>query len=616
MKSSHSWKTGLAVAGVLLGTSALVPAFAQTPAAGTSTTQAARENQKVGDWLHVNRDYANNRYSPLDQINAGNIKKLQLAYTFAIEGLDGGGSRYANASLEGTPSAEDGFLYVTNGWGTLYKLDAKSRSQAKPLWKMDPQVDKPWAGDVACCGINNRGVALWNDKVISITLDGRLIATNKASGEIVWQTKDADPAKGETLTVAPQVVRDMGIIGPAGAEYGIRGWVDGIDLNTGKRAWRTWTVAGEDDPNAKSWGGKTNQTGGGSIWQTGSYDPAVNLTYWGTGNPGPDFDAEYRPGDNLYTDSVIALNPDNGKMNWYFQYTPNDPFDYDEIGVHALVDVTINGQARKVVYHAGRNGYFYGFDRTNGQFLYGAQYTDHMNWTNGLDPKTGKPVAYDPTKQIQNYGGPAVMQNRAGNVGTVCPVHTGGMNWEPSAYSPRANLIYVAGGEGCNQHVTKAETGPADQGGTWKLRDRFVGSNTVPPNSAPANPAWTLNTYGSLAAIDPATGKTVKKIKLDHVNRAGVTAFMGGFVMGGEPNGWLRAYDDKTLDKLWEFNVGSAIKAPPMSYMADGVQYIAVEVGAAVGSNDIRINPSVASFTPAYQLYVFRLDEDLLPKRN
>jgi len=240
MRHLQTWKAGLAVAGVLLGTSAIVPAaFAQAPASVTSTNQAARDNQKAGDWLHVNRDYANSRYSPLDQITPANIRKLQLAYTFAMEGMDGGGSRYANASLEGTPIVEDGFMYVSNGWGSVYKLDVRSGTRAKIDWYMDPQVDKPWGGDVACCGIDNRGVALWQDKVISVTIDGRMIATSKASGEIVWQAKPGDPGRGETLTVAPQVVRNIAIVGVAGAEYGNGSWTiehysgssDQVDIN-------------------------------------------------------------------------------------------------------------------------------------------------------------------------------------------------------------------------------------------------------------------------------------------------------------------------------------------------------------------------------------------------
>jgi alcohol dehydrogenase (cytochrome c) len=605
-----------ALLGALVSTASVLPVMAQQ--AAPVTTQAQRENPNPNDWLMVHQNYFAHRFAQTTQITTDNIANLHVAYTLALAGVEGGGSRYANASLEGTPIAEDGRLYVTNGWGNLYKIDARSGNQARIEWMMDPELDKPWAGDVACCGVNNRGVALWNDKVISVALDGRVIATDKATGEVVWELKDADPAIAETFTVAPLVVGDIAIVGPAGAEYGIRGWLDGIDLNTGQRAWRTWTVAGPDDPlgNGVTWATgpgvapATYKTGGGSIWVTGTYDPALNLTYWGTGNPGPDWDTEYRPGDNLYTDSVLALTPESGEINWYFQYTPNDPFDFDEIGEHPLVDTNVNGKPMRLVVHAGRNGFFYGFDRTNGEFVYGQQYVNDLNWTDGLDPKTGKPVAYDPSVQLQNYGGPQVQQTRAGNVGTICPVHTGGKNWEPSAYSPATNMLYVAGGEGCNQHVAAAQTPPVDQGGTWKPRDRFVGQGQMPADFRAENPEWQRLAdviRGSISAIDVSSGQVVHKVMLDQQNRAGVLASAGNWIMVGEPNGWIRAYNATTLDKLWEFNVGSTIKAPPMSFVADGVQYIAIEVGAAPSSNDIKADPMLANFTPDYSLYVFRL---------
>ncbi len=600
---------GLAFLGALLGTTALASqGFAQAPApAGvTTTTQANLESPKAEDWLLVNGNYAANRWSTLNTITLDNIKNLHPVYMMAVDGVEGGGSRYANASLEGTPIVEDGFMYISNGWGTVYKLDVHSGTRAQINWKMDPQVDKPWGGDVACCGIDNRGVAMWKDKVISVTIDGRAVATSKASGEIVWQSKLADPGRGETLTVAPLVVRDTGVVGVAGAEYGIRGHLMGFDLNTGKETWRTYTVAGEDDPNAKSWGGKSNLTGGGSIWQTGSYDPKVNLMYWGTGNPGPDYDSDYRPGDNLYTDSVLAMNPDSGKINWYFQYTPNDPYDYDEIGVHPLVNVNINGQDRTLVVHAARNGHFYGFDRTNGQFLYGYAFVDNVNWSNGIDQKTGRPVAYDPSKAVQDYVKGTVAR-RNGPVGTNCPVTSGGQNWEPSAYNPTLHMLYVAGGEGCGTHITKAETGPADLGGSWKPRDRFTGGGTVPADFKPDNPAWKLEQHGGLSEIDVTTGKVVKKIQLAYFNRAGMLATAGNWVATGECDGNVRAFNAQTLDEVWKFNVGSCIKAPPMTFSVGGKQYMGIMVGALPAAAETKVNPELANFTATHLLMVFGL---------
>ncbi|MCC6984150.1 MAG: PQQ-binding-like beta-propeller repeat protein [Bauldia sp.] len=601
--------------GTLLGSAWLMtPAAAQDAAvAAPTTTQDMLENPSPEDWLLIHGNYAAHRFSQLDQINLENIDQLELAYAFAIEGVEGGGSRYANAQLEGTPVVEDGIMYFPNGWGVVYRVDVSDPTFANPQWKMDPAIDKPWAADVACCGVNNRGVALWQDKVISVALDGRLIASDKATGEILWDQAIADPALGETFTVGPLVMNNIAVVGPAGAEYGIRGWLEGRNLDTGEQIWRTYTVAGPGEPGGETWVNPgTYETGGGSIWVTGTFDPELNLMYWGTGNPGPDWDAEYRPGDNLYTDSALAMTPETGEIVWYFQYTPNDPYDYDEISEHHIVEVSINGEERKLALHAGRNGYFYGLDAASGEFVYGRQYTNDMSWTTGLDPKTGRPLEYDPATAVQAYVEGATPR-RDGTVGTVCPIHTGGKNWEPAAYNPNLQLLFVAGGEGCNQRVTAIETGPATAGGTWKPRDRFVGGGgpeggPVPP----ANPAWVVREAGALTAINVVTGEVEEKLMLDYFNRSGVLATAGNWVMIGELDGWVRAFNAETLDEVWRFNVGSAIKGPPISYSVDGRQYVALLVGSAVGNAQRQVNPRLNFFTPNHMLYVFTLDDDVL----
>ena len=251
---------------------------------------------------------------------------------------------------------------------------------------------------MACCGVNNRGVALWKDKIISISLDGRLFALNKATGEMVWERKVADPAVAETLTLAPLVVRDIAIVGVAGGEYGVRGWIDGTDLNTGKQVWRTYTIPGPGEPGSDTWkdGKERYKHGGGSVWMTATYDPETDTFFQGIGNAGPDWDPEYRPGDNKWAASVLALNPTDGKIKWGFQYTPNDPYDYDEISEHQIINAKVAGQDRKLVVHAARNGFYYVLDRVNGSFILGKQYVDQLNWTPGLDPKTGLPLNYNP----------------------------------------------------------------------------------------------------------------------------------------------------------------------------------------------------------------------------
>ena len=325
-------------------------------------------------------------------------------FTVALSGFQSGG-RYAHGNLEATPLVEDGIMYVPDGWGSVYAIDVTAGKKGTIKWKMDPGTDRAWAGDVACCGVNNRGVALWKDKVISIALDGRMFAINKATGEVVWERKIADPAIGETLTIAPLVIRDLAIVGTAGGEFGIRGFIEATDLNTGKAAWRTYTIPGAGEPGNETWkdGKERWKHGGGSIWETATYDPETDTFYQGIGNAGPDCDPEYRPGDNKWAASVLAISPSDGKIKWGYQYTPNDPYDFDEISEHPIINAKVNGEDRKLVVHAARNGFFYALDRTNGSFIAGKQYVDQLNWTPGLDPKTGKPLNYDPNADVQIY---------------------------------------------------------------------------------------------------------------------------------------------------------------------------------------------------------------------
>ena len=329
-------------------------------------------------------------------------------------------------------------MYVPDGWGSVYAIDVASGNKGTFKWKFDPGVDRAWAGDVACCGVNNRGVALWKDKVISIALDGRMFSLNKATGEMVWELKVADPGIGETITLAPLVVRDVGIVGAAGGEFGIQGFIEGVDLNTGKQLWLTHTISGPGELGGDTWkdGKERYKHGGGSVWETATYDPESDTLYQGIGNAGPDWDAEYRPGDNKWAASVLALSPSDGKIKWGFQYTPQDPYDFDEVSEHPIINTKVDGVDRKLVVHAARNGFFYALDRTNGSFILGKQYVDQLNWTTGLDPKTGRPLNYDPNSDVQQYT-PNSHGTRARPQGErLCPSHFGGKNWEPTAYNP------------------------------------------------------------------------------------------------------------------------------------------------------------------------------------
>src|SRR5260370_36132373 len=329
-------------------------------------------DKEPGNWLHHHKNFSETRFSSLKDINRDNVKNLKVAWTMHLGGVEGGGIR-THDGLEGTPIVENGFMYVTDGWGSVYKIDAHG-GQGILVWKMDPKTDHDWAGAVACCGVDNRGVALWGNLVISHTLDGRLIATNKDNGQVAWQRPVANPDKGEVITGAPLIVKNMAVTGVAGAEYGIRGWVAATDLATQKEVWRTFTIPGKGEPGNDTWKDDKNAaaSGGGSTWVTGSYDPATDTIIWGVGNPGPDWDNQYRPGDHLYTDSSLALHANTGKNKLHYQPTPNDPYDYDSVAENVLADAPgPNGTTLKLQLEAARNGFPYAIHRTTRNLLCG-----------------------------------------------------------------------------------------------------------------------------------------------------------------------------------------------------------------------------------------------------
>ena len=365
--------------------------------AGTSLASAAEVtpqrllNPEPNNWLMNHRTYDGQRFSPLARINKDNIKQLKLAYAVPLAG--GAGKEF----IEATPLAEDGFLYITDSWGVLYKIDGTSGDVGRVVWRMDPKQEKQQA---------NRGAALWGNLVISpASWPARIIATDKASGKVAWETNVAD-AERITVTGAPLPIKDKIIFGASGGDGGARDWVAALDAATGRLLWRKYTIPAPGEPGSETWKGSNNawQTGGGAVWVTGSYDPDTNQTLWGVGNPVPMMDARARPGDNLYTNSVISWDPDSGRMNWYFQYTPGDMWDFDEVGTHIMFERVIDGQRRKLVNHSARNGFVYTMERNNGNMVGAKPYLE-VNWTKGIDQKTGKPLDYDPNKDVQTYSG-------------------------------------------------------------------------------------------------------------------------------------------------------------------------------------------------------------------
>jgi alcohol dehydrogenase (cytochrome c) len=536
-------------------------------------------NPEPQNWLMNHRTYDGQRFSPLDRINKGNVKGLKLAYAVALGG--GAGNEFTNA----TPLVEDGFLYVTDSWNVLYKIDVRSGDVGRIVWRMDPKQDRQ---------MRSRGAALWGSLVITgaggFGNAPRVLATDKETGKVAWESSFQD-TPDVTFTAAPLAIKDKIIVGAANGDTGVRDWIAGLDAATGKRLWRQFIIPAPGEPGSETWKDKNNawQTGGGAVWVTGTYDPDSNQTIWGTGNPVPMFDPTYRPGDNLYTNSAISYDPDTGKMNWYFQFTPGDSWDYDEVGTHILIDGNISGQARKLITHSARNGFLYTFDRFNGQTVLAKPYMDNVNWTKGIDQKTGKPLEYDPTKDIQLYAGVGNLTPGA-PLKKVCPSIAGGNNYWPSSYSPKTKLLYIPAMTACMEVAVDREKHNKQKGwnGGSYTTDERIESN--------------------LTAVDPTTGEIKKNIHLRYPNYSGTLATSGGLVFLALLDGTVAAFDDTTLDEMWKINVGSGFSAPPMTFETGGKQYIAIVSGPSPSAKSRRVNtPELNEQRNALVLYVFGL---------
>jgi alcohol dehydrogenase (cytochrome c) len=557
----------------------LASVMAAWPAAAAEVTaqRLINADKEPQNWLMNHRTYDGQRYSPLDRINRGNVRSLRLAYAVPL----GGGS--GNEFSQATPLAEDGSLYTVDSWGVVYKIDVTSGDSGRVVWRMDPKEEKQVA---------NRGAALWGNFVISIANDpARIIATDKDSGRVVWETNAEFGQPEVSLRGAPLAIKDKILFGAAGSSLGIRDWIAAVDAATGKVLWRKFTIPAPGEPGSETWKGGSNawETGGGAVWVTGTYDPETNQTIWGTGNPVPEYDPTARPGDNLFTNSAISWDPDTGKMNWYFQYTPGDMWDFDEVGTHILIDGQVAGEPRKLLTHSARNGFLYTMDRHNGQIVGARPYVDNVNWTKGIDQKTGKPLDYDAAKDVQTYAG-------IGNIvqGTplkkLCPSHLGGNNFWPSSYSQKTRLIYIPALSACETVVDNHE--PRVKGKSW-----VAGSSS------------TSDRYESnLIAADPFTGAVKKTVHLPYPNNAGTLATGGGLVFLALADGTVAAYDDTTLDELWKINLGSGFSAPPMTFEVNGRQYVAITSGQGASARSRLVNtPELKDQRNATVLYVFGL---------
>lgn len=577
----------------------LIAGFAAVSAAGLANVSfaddvtperllAAGTEAEAGNWLMVHKTYDSNRFSSLNQINASNVAGMHMAFAVPLGGLEPSG--FGVGTMEGTPLVDNGFMYVSDPWGTPYKIDVSSGKAGKVVWVCDTGIDKDPSRGVL---LAHRGLALSGKNVITALNDGRVVACDSETGDIAWEQK-VGKEQGEGFTGAPLVVGDKIFVGQSYGDWATRGWLAALKADTGEELWRFYTVPKPGDPGSETWkcdeAGNPDcwKTGGGALWVTGAYDPGSNTVYWGTGNPVPMFDPEYRPGSNLYTDSSVALDADTGKLKWYFQYTPGDYMDYDEVGVQLLMDVKVNGEDRKVLSHFGRNGIFYTLDRTNGSYIQSAQYVTKLNWTKGIDPKTGKPMEFDPEKSLQTYAMGAI--NRAGDKATNCPHIQGGVNYYPTAYNPTTGIAYGAGQEGCSDIATKT-VAPKDVvpggiflGGTYALNDEQK---------------------GSVFAMDVATGKQLAKQETPFPNNSGVLV-TPDLVWSGSLDGTFAAYDAKTLAPVWSMNLGTAFRAPPITYSVGGKQYVAI-AGGPISSNTYG-HAELENIQGANMVWVFSID--------
>jgi alcohol dehydrogenase (cytochrome c) len=492
-------------------------------------------------WLTVYGDYSGARHSPVTQITPANVAQIAPVWTFQ-SGVTG--------NFETTPLVLNGVLYVTGANNNAWALDGKT---GKPLWSYRRQLPQ---GMKVCCGPVNRGFAIYHDRLYMTTLDAHLIALEMKTGKVVWDVEQADYKLGYASTVAPLVVNDKLIVGMAGGEYANRGFLDAYDPNDGKRLWRTWTVPAAGEPGSETWPASMIERGGAPTWVTGTYDPALNTMYWGTGNPNPDWDGDSRPGDNLYAASLLALDPDTGKMKWYFQYTPHDTHDWDSNQVPVLADLRVNGQMRKVIIQGNRNGFLYVLDRTNGKFITGRPYMK-IDWASGLTPE-GKPIKlpnHDPTPD-----------------GTLtCPDWYGGTNFNSPSFDPARGLFFITVRETCARYISRPT--PAATSGTFAL-----GGNVQP----------TSERYGALRAIDPLTGERKWEVKYDLPGWAGVMSTASGLVFSADHAGKFMAVDSTTGKVLYSYETGGPTFAPPTTYMLDGKQYVFQPSGSTVTAFALR----------------------------
>jgi alcohol dehydrogenase (cytochrome c) len=523
---------------------ALLAAGALAAAGQVTYERLLNAEREPGNWLTYSGNYSGHRYSPLDEINRGNVTNLEMKWAYQMRSLH---------KLETTPIVVDGIMYATQPPNDVIALDART---GQPFWTYRRQIPD----DVrVCCGQINRGVAILGDRLYMGTVDAHLVALDARSGRVIWDVEVTDYRSGYAVTAAPLVVKDKIIVGIAGGEFGIRGFLDAYDAETGERAWRFYTIPGAGEPGNETWLGDSWKTGGAPTWVTGAFDPDLNLIYWGTGNPAPDWNADIRLGDNLYSDSVIALDADTGKLKWHYQFTPNDPYDWDACQVPILVDAEYEGQPRKLIVWANRNAFYYVLDRVTGEYLNARAFSE-QTWAAGID-EDGRPV-FRPEMRPTPEG---VL---------VYPGVLGATNWFSPAYSPRTRLVYVSVWEYANIYQPFTGDLPHEPG------EFYYGGVPTTPRDDPGTAA--------VKALDVLTGETKWEFPQHSRATAGTFVTAGDLVFFGNNEGHFMAFDAHNGKLLWRASTGGRVAASAISYRVEGRQYITLPSGNSLFTFGLR----------------------------
>ena len=509
-----------------------------------------RADREPQNWLTYSGTFSSQRYSQLAQITPDNVKNLELQWIFQARTVE---------KFEATALVVDGVMYTVQAPNDLVALDAAT---GRTFWMYSY---RPSQDARPCCGRLNRGVAILGDSLFMGTIDGHLIAVDARNGRPLWDAAVARPEAGYSITHAPLVVKDKVIVGTAGGEYGIRGFLAAYDPRTGKEVWRFYTVPGPGEAGHETWSGDSWKRGGASVWVTGSYDADLNLTYWGIGNAGPDYNGDVRLGDNLYTSSVIALDADTGKLKWHYQFSPHDEFDYDAVQVPVLADVRWEGSPRKVMMWANRNGFFYVLDRLTGQFLLGKPFV-RVNWAEGFD-KDGRPQRV-----------PGKVPTPEGTL--IYPGNQGGTNWYNPSYSPRTGLFYIPTWVNYSSLYVKRSN-------EFVEGREFVGGlarSSVPQGIRTGFQDYRKEEegYGAVRAIDPNTGDLKWEYKMTDFTDAGILTTASDLVFTGGREGYFFALNARTGALLWRFTAGATVMSGPMTYGVGDRQYVAVTAGSSL----------------------------------